>query len=363
MSCNRYYFILLLTTFFSSGFSQVKNDSIKSRSSLELNSSPLSSSTNNGTVEWACVNKAFTNKCLQYHNDQWFSFFVNRPGKYFINISSQECRDNQGIQFLLIEGNPCKTASFKVLSCIPRLKILDVFIEMDSLKTETQYLVNIDGFLGDFCDFQIQLSSEPRGLKHSSANMDVLQVEARAMDNVNYLNWTVARGVSDSLKAFEIYRYTKMSKKAEHITTIGSTTNARGQVETAYGLQDTVNDRSIYTYEILGRFNTSRLILLSTRTVSPDERTTKNDQNLTIELDFKNNTEVQLLLLDGHSGQILQQSTFPFNKALDSRQNINVTRFTGIGISNFIVRAVNLKTRSKKDFYFHVTSNGEVIAR
>jgi len=362
MRCKIYYFILLFATFFISGFSQVKNDSIKSRSSLELNSSPLSSSTNNGTVEWACVNKAFTSKCLQYHNDQWFSFFVNRPGNYFINISAQECRDNQGIQFLLIEGNPCKTAAFKVLSCLPRIKILDVFIEMDSLKTETQYLVNIDGFLGDFCDFKIQLSTEPRGLKHSSPNMDVLQVEARAMGNVNHLSWTVPRGVSDSLKAFQIYRYTKASKRAEHIATIASATNARGQVETAYGLQDTVIDRSVYTYEILGRFNTSRLILLSTRTVGPDARA-KNDQNLTVELDFENNTEVQLLLLDGHSGQILQQASFPFNKTLDFRQNINVSRFTAIEISNFIVRAVNLKTRSKKDFYFHVTANGEVIAR
>jgi len=265
------------------------------------------------------VNKAVTNKCLQYHNDQWFSFFVDIPGKYYINISAQQCRDDQGIQFLLIEGNPCITSSYNVLACIPRIKLFDVYIEMDSLKSGTQYLVNIDGFLGDFCDFKLQLSKEPRGLANKSPVLDVLHFEAEAVENVNFLKWTVPVDVLDTLNTFEIYRNKDMSDKPEHIVTMKRIANARGQAQIEYAIQDTVKDGTNYTYEIVGRFHTSRLLLLGRKSIASKGSPREKNETINIELDFREGTEVQLLLLDAFSGKVLRQVSFPFNHSTKPR--------------------------------------------
>jgi hypothetical protein len=48
---------------------QVENNNIISRSELIVDGDWIHSTTANNSVEWSCVNKALTNKCLVYHND------------------------------------------------------------------------------------------------------------------------------------------------------------------------------------------------------------------------------------------------------------------------------------------------------
>ena len=83
---------------------QVVNDNIGNRSRLIIDSASIYSSTDEATVEWQCINKALTNKCLIYHNDQWFTFNVKSEGSYYLNITSQSCRDSRGIQAIIIEA-------------------------------------------------------------------------------------------------------------------------------------------------------------------------------------------------------------------------------------------------------------------
>jgi hypothetical protein len=83
---------------------QVVNDNIGNRSRLILDSASIYSSTDEASVEWQCINKALTNKCLIYHNDQWFTFNVKSEGTYYLNITSQNCRDSRGIQAIVIEA-------------------------------------------------------------------------------------------------------------------------------------------------------------------------------------------------------------------------------------------------------------------
>src|ERR1041385_4269537 len=96
--------VLILLFVCVQAMAQVANNNIEERLRLDLNK-PLRSSTAGANVQWKCINKSLTNKCLVYHNDQWFSFTVDKPGDYFINISAQSCRDSKGVQMILIEGN------------------------------------------------------------------------------------------------------------------------------------------------------------------------------------------------------------------------------------------------------------------
>ena len=181
---------------------QVVNDNISNGSRLILDSASIYSSTDEASVEWQCINKALTNKCLIYHNDQWFTFNVKSDGSYYLNISSQNCRDSRGIQAIVIEGDPCQVATYKIPYCIPRISQQNVFIELDGIRSNTRYLVNIDGIVGDFCDFNIQLSSRPAGLSGFARNLDTLKLSSSNYKNIVTLRWTLPKTYNDNIDAF-----------------------------------------------------------------------------------------------------------------------------------------------------------------
>jgi hypothetical protein len=97
-------FLLLVLRF---SIAQVPNDKIDQRHQLKLDGNTTVSTTANSSVEWRCIAKALTNKCLVYHNDQWFSFQVEENGNYYLNITNQQCKKLKGLQVILLEGNPC----------------------------------------------------------------------------------------------------------------------------------------------------------------------------------------------------------------------------------------------------------------
>jgi hypothetical protein len=116
------------------------------------------------------------------------------------------CRDFRGIQVVVIEGNPCEIKSYRILQCIPKINQDDVFIELDSLKGGMQYLVNIDGFLGDFCEFKIQLSKALRGLPRVVENLDTLGMQASLQGREVTIRWSVHESVAEEIMSFAIYR-------------------------------------------------------------------------------------------------------------------------------------------------------------
>lgn len=202
-----------------------KNNSINARLRLILDEAALNSSTDNASVEWSCINKELTNKCLVYHNDQWFDFTVPKPGTYFLNVSSQECREKKGVQAVIIEGNPCEIKTYKILKCLSQIRQDDVFIRLDSLKPQITYLVNIDGFLGDFCDFKIQLSSradgQPLETKRPASRKDQQRSIVR-------FEWTVSGERIEDIQKFKVYRRKSTSIKSVLVSEQYSMRNAYG---------------------------------------------------------------------------------------------------------------------------------------
>lgn len=139
---------IVLVAGFNSIFGQVSNNNIDARIALGIDGEVFTSTTAQSNVEWQCISKSLTNQCLVYHNDQWFSFEAAVNGRYFLNITGQQCRDKKGIQVLLIEGDPCKTQTYRLLKCVSKLPSEDTYVVLDGIRSGISYLINIDGFLG-----------------------------------------------------------------------------------------------------------------------------------------------------------------------------------------------------------------------
>ena len=67
----------VLVGLISNVVAQVSNNSIDKRLGLVMDANPIASTAAESSVEWNCINKSLTSKCLVYHNDQWFDFVVD----------------------------------------------------------------------------------------------------------------------------------------------------------------------------------------------------------------------------------------------------------------------------------------------
>lgn len=357
-------FFILAFVLGIAGYGQSANDNIRERSKLILDDEYTSSSTREATVEWNCINKSLTNRCLTYHNDQWFSFSVARPGKYYLNISSQFCKDDNGIQAIVIEGNPCEINTYKVLQCIPRIRQQDIYIEFDFLKTNVSYLVNIDGFLGDYCTFDIQLSSRASGFSHIAENLDTLDLLAQTKNGIATLTWKLPDEFADDLHRFEVHRYLSGGKKSVLIKSLPPNLNSLGLAQKEYSLIDTLPSDNSFTYEIAGLLKDGRKVLLDLETVNVHHKVPSTNQHvLDFTLEYKDGTDLQILLINKSDGRVLRQSSFPYNKVLDTNQRIFVGEYVKAGIFNFIVRVVNVKAHQKTDLAFLVSPDGVVLEK
>lgn len=295
--------ILILMLVCVRAFAQVANDNIEERLQLDINK-PVHSSTAGANVQWKCINKALTNKCLVYHNDQWFSFTVAKNGDYYINIGAQQCRDSKGVQMIIIEGNPCEVSTYRILECINQIRTEDVFVEVPALKTGIQYLVNVDGFLGDFCDFNIELSDKPKGFPRKDVNLDTLKIESRIEKKVVTMKWTLDEKLAKDMREFKIIRNSKV------VAEIGMGRNAYGSAMNDYSFTDTLKGAGVYYYNIYGiRERDEMPLLLSQRKFTLDKREMVEKKQVTkvlpLRLTFKEHEMFRLRLYNYDGDHLL----------------------------------------------------------
>ncbi|AMJ64528.1 hypothetical protein [Hymenobacter sp. PAMC 26628] len=153
---------LVLAGWGPGALAQVANDNIENRRILKLNET-ITSSTVGCTVQRSCVDERLTGQCIQYHNDQWFEFTPPAAGRYFVNVGGQRCRDVRGVQLVVLTGQPCQPATYRVLSCTSLGTQDDVFVAVE-LQAGQPYLLDVDGYLQDFCTFTLQVSGRAVGM-------------------------------------------------------------------------------------------------------------------------------------------------------------------------------------------------------
>ena len=340
------------------GFAQVTNNNIEDRLQLDINK-PVHSSTAGANVQWKCINKALTNKCLVFHNDQWFSFNTTRAGDYFINISSQKCRDSRGVQLIIIEGNPCEVSSYKILECIPQIRTEDVFVDLRSLKANTQYLVNVDGFLGDFCEFNMELSDKPKGLPRKDVNLDTLKVDARINQKIVTITWTIEDELAKEITEFQVFRNSHMLEE------ISKARNAYGSTRDDYRFTDTLTAPGTYTYNIYGVQESSNIpLLLSQRqfSVKPEKTSVEKAvvKILPVRLNFKEK-EIFELRLYNYDGDHLLWKHNGESQGEGELFMIDPQPYVEYGLRKFQLLVLDAEGQRVDEMYFRVDPSGNII--
>lgn len=338
------YILFLLSPF---AFAQVVNDKIANRIELHLDSVPVYCNTYSATVEWSCINKALTNSCLVYHNDQWFYFTSPESGKRYLNITNQRCKNFRGVQVVVLEGNPCEVSTYHLIHCISFTDQNDTFIELDSLKPNVKYLVLIDGFLGDQCDFEIQWSARPAGFPQQSS-LDTLALASMQENEHITLHWQTDQQLLEELDHFEVFRQGSTDSKAEHLGNVVITTNALGRHPEAYVYNDSLLKSGTYIYRIVGvnKEHSHRLLLDEKRIAfyPPRQHLVIEDRIIQFPVNFSMPGEVEAIVVDAVRGTTL--FGFTLSEIRDNIIPVDVSRYVASGKRFFRIKAIHLKSRN-----------------
>ena len=354
--------MLLLASVPNALLAQVANNTIVNSLVLQTDAEPLYSTTDNATVEWECVNKKLTEKCLIYHNDQWFTFFPTKGGTLYLNISEQTCKKKFGVQVLVIEGNPCETSSYRLLHCESFTNQNDTFLELRGLKAETPYLINIDGFLADVCSFQIQVGTKPKGLPPKTVSLDTLQLQTTVKKNVVSLQWEVPQQMLDSLHSFEIYKQEITAFKKQALRQIPLRYTAAGHALTSYNFLDTLTQPGIYLYTILGIFHEGqkRVVLDEQRITFQERKSLSEERDLTarIVLTHKKKEDVDFLIMNAVTGEVLFKQTCSACSA--QLLEFDLGNEVQQGVRHFRIEVNHVKTKKQTVYKFSLNEAGNL---
>ncbi|MBY0433639.1 MAG: hypothetical protein K2U26_05980 [Cyclobacteriaceae bacterium] len=342
---------------------QVPNNSIKNRFHLLVDDVPVSSTTRNSSVEWQCINKALTNKCLVYHNDQWFSFVAERPD-YYLNLSQQECEKKLGLQFILIEGNPCETASYKIQRCIDRLALDDTFIKLDSLKAGVTYLINIDGFLEDYCEFSVQLSSRPRGFPQASFPEEKIPSEISLKKQVVKITWVAELQRVATLSEFKAFRTSRSSPRAKLVNQQPIKRNTYGSYDVRYSFQDTLTNDELYTYKIFGiQKENEEPILMTTEFAryQPEKVKIEVERELLLSLNYPQGQLFSVMIFDAKSNEQLFKHLGTFDPQKDTLFKADLGKAIDQGVREFLVIITDFSTRGALERYYSINRQGKFV--
>lgn len=311
--------ILFATIIFSPSVSQVSNNQIKNRIRLSLDADWIASSTRNANVEWDCVNKALTNKCLIYHNDQWFTLTAPTSGIYYFNIVDQKCKNLRGVQIVILEGDPCKTETYQLRKCVPFTDQSDIFVRMDFLEEDKEYLVNIDGYLGDQCDFKVQFSSSLHGMPAQSHDLKAIDLSLTPVDSIISLQWTIPDSVYFQINKFLVYRKLESEKVSVLLETIPLMRNAYGASEKTFETSDTLHAHGKYTYSIFGATHDDLILLSKANTNYEPKPTYRYPSSYRTEIQYKStrNGLVLVHVLDDTNAKYL----FSTNRRVEEGKN------------------------------------------
>jgi hypothetical protein len=232
---------------FCSSYAQVPNDNIENRRQLRAEET-ITSSTVGCTVQASCVDERLTSKCIEYHNDQWFEFRPPTAGTYFVNIGGQRCRDVRGVQLVVLTGTLCEPATYSVLSCTSLGTQDDLFIALPYLQAGQPYLLDVDGYLKDYCTFTLQVSGHARGVPAEPA--PAVPATKPGTSRIIELAWEV----SDSLGAAthcRVLRREQRGFRAMEIRRVPITHTTYGTRRAAYAITDTLPGVGQYLYQVV----------------------------------------------------------------------------------------------------------------
>ncbi|MEO8474899.1 MAG: hypothetical protein ABI477_22040 [Chryseolinea sp.] len=229
------------------------------------------------------------------------------------------------------------------------------------MEANATYLINIDGFLGDYCEFSIQFSSNPHGVSVDTQGVKKLDLLGTSAGGIETLFWKLPLSLKDSIVSFSVYRKSDQYHVSALSAVVPLEINVKGEYQTNYTYIDSVQGKRPYSYQIIGNLGDYGQIALDEWFVQANVANNCTKFRILFDLDYRDKSNLQILLVDAVRDVVLAQRTLNYSAVLDKNQNFYVGDDVRKGISNFRVVIVDLKSRRKREILFFVDDEGKVM--
>lgn len=351
------YVIVLLLVLLTAGLSygQAINDNIENRIDLTLNAAPFVSNTTGCTVEKSCVSESLKDNCIKFHNDQWFQFTTAAAGTYYLNISGQDCRDIRGVQLLVLDGIPCQPETYKIINCVSTSTQDDIYLQADSLKANYTYLVNVDGYLHDFCAFSIAFSTRPKGIPakpQPSAN----NFNAQLQDQTVSYTWTVTAEQAQDYASYRILRRYAHEARFTQISSVPHQRDSYGNSVRSYSGADTLRIPGPVDYKLLAERPDGSLEQLGEQQFIPailPAKTQQSNQHVVLQLNYRQGTPISIYVFQAATKQLLKTASVVASKQ-NKQLRIPTKEYKARGIDRIEVKVTDHKRKQSRSHYFDI---------
>lgn len=321
----------------------VTNDNAENAKHLTVDGDVYRSNTTNCTLEEKCINRLLTSKCLIYHNDQWFTFTTSDDSLHYIIIKNQNCRDINGVQLLVLDGVLCQPSTYELLKCVSTSTQDDIFVTLKNLKKNHTYIINLDGYLNDFCDFEIGVSTKLPDFK----------IEDIYMSTVNYhldngavkFKWKLSNELQNiGVGHFEIMRRFQSDKKYVKIMDLDIERTVDRNYLVDYSFIDTLLKDGVYHYKVVA-------ISLNEQKFLVDEITFKgspmvvNHNVITPDLEWNDNTKIKVEIFNWLTKKLLRSYTTNY---LKENFSVDLNPFFTSNVMRLLVIITDSKGRKKE---------------
>lgn len=281
---------------------QTSNDLSSGIRQLEFGVQASSSTTNN-TVERSCVDEKLTGQCIQYHNDQWFSYVPPTSSPFYINVRHERCKNDRGVQLVVFTGELCQTETYRIVSCNSPASASDFYFKVERPEAGTTYFMIIDGYLGDFCDFTIEVAGRANGLP-VVVKEPLSKGATKVVDKVVHLQWQY---LPDTIEAsyFAVRRSSSAADEKRWVVPVSH--NSRGGVAAEYFLADTLSNYDRFLYRVfLVDANNEHHPFFKRQVVSQAPQQARIATTAFFPFAVKKKTNLQVTITDTVSGRVLR---------------------------------------------------------
>ncbi|MBL3655479.1 hypothetical protein [Fulvivirga sediminis] len=289
--------------------SQSPNDDMARAQLLEIGKQ-VASNTQNNTVEQACIDESLTDKCIKYHNDQWYFFYTEEFTHLYINIQRQQCRDLLGVQLVVLEGELCAPDTYSIVDCVSLATQDDIYVELKELKAHNRYWLVVDGYLHDFCSFEIELAPEPKGFSAQQLNM--LHNYQSVMEGSHVtLNWSIPDSVLVNSSSTLVYKRAKDVFRYSLLAEVPIKYNAFGTAQKQYSYTDSLKRPGYYYYRLVLQNNSGKKYYVA----ESSYRITESKDKILVPLDCKRDDQIVMEVRDEQGGEPIDIFKFYYSQA------------------------------------------------
>lgn len=316
----------------------------------------VSSETNGNTVEYNCIDESLTGKCIKYHNDQWYLFESGDYKKLYINVAQQNCRDLFGVQLVIIKGELCSPETYSIVDCISLATQDDIYVELESLEPNTLYWLNVDGYLHDFCTFNLEISDTPKGQSEKQFNQLLKQNSISKNGTLVQLSWEIPDSLAFQLEYFQILRRASREFKFQPTAQVELAYNSYGKSQLVYTANDTLFEPDTYYYRIVAVDKNKQQRMLNEQSITASE---SEFQKIVLPLDYNRGTSLTLKIFG--EGRLLQEQKFTYNPIQHAYYKLFTDSFRHKNLKVLEARVINSRDNHTKTYFINLET-GQVYS-